>query len=60
MVIALLYYDHMLTFPDEIKLIWCQRFSVISLLFVINRYLAFVCYIPVLVFILNAPSSIEE
>ncbi|KAH9919350.1 hypothetical protein B0H21DRAFT_713016 [Amylocystis lapponica] len=37
---ALLLYDHALTFPGEIKLIWTRRWSGVTMLFMINRYFA--------------------
>ncbi|KAI9432964.1 hypothetical protein H4582DRAFT_2082796 [Lactarius indigo] len=38
--IALLYYDHILTFPAEVSHIWSQPISVNTLLFLLNRYVA--------------------
>ncbi|KAH9923026.1 hypothetical protein B0H21DRAFT_840997, partial [Amylocystis lapponica] len=37
---ALLLYDHVLTFPGEVKLIWTRRWSGVTMLFVVNRYFA--------------------
>ena len=43
-VIALCAYEHILTLPQEIKLIWQPRkMSLASILFLVNRY-AFLCY----------------
>ncbi|KAF9040758.1 hypothetical protein BJ165DRAFT_1491939 [Panaeolus papilionaceus] len=35
---VMLFYDHMLTFSDEVERVWKQRFTGASLLFYINRY----------------------
>ncbi|QRV78145.1 hypothetical protein RhiJN_06160 [Ceratobasidium sp. AG-Ba] len=37
---VILVYDHLLTFGDEVELIWSQPASVVSVIFVVNRYLA--------------------
>lgn len=39
--ISLLYYDHILTFPAEVSHVWSQRISAITVLFLLNRYVAF-------------------
>ncbi|KAH9171084.1 hypothetical protein EDB89DRAFT_1974095 [Lactarius sanguifluus] len=39
--IAVLYYDHVLTFPAEVSHVWSQPISVNMLLFLLNRYVAF-------------------
>ncbi|KAG8681563.1 hypothetical protein FRC08_015552, partial [Ceratobasidium sp. 394] len=36
---CVLVYDHILTFPDEVQLVWKQNWSVVSTLFVLNRYI---------------------
>ena len=56
---ALLYYDFILTLPGEVHYIWRRSFSVVSLLFLINRYLSLLGYIPVIYFYLNAPPSAD-
>jgi len=33
-------YDHFLTFPDEVKFIWQRKFTPVTILFFINRYIA--------------------
>ncbi len=38
--IALLYYDHILTFPAEVSHVWSQPISPNTLLFLLNRYVA--------------------
>ncbi|QRV98046.1 dephospho-CoA kinase [Ceratobasidium sp. AG-Ba] len=37
--VGILVYDHILTFPEEVELIWKQNWSVVSTLFVLNRYI---------------------
>ncbi|QRV98047.1 dephospho-CoA kinase [Ceratobasidium sp. AG-Ba] len=37
--ICILLYDHILTFPDEVEYIWKQKWSVVSTMFVLNRYI---------------------
>lgn len=39
--ISVLYYDHVLTFPAEVSHVWSQPISVNTLLFLLNRYVAF-------------------
>ncbi|KAG8907933.1 hypothetical protein FRB99_001441 [Tulasnella sp. 403] len=36
---AVLIHDHFLTFADEVELIWMKPFSLVSILFLFNRYL---------------------
>lgn len=36
---CILIYDHILTFPQEVELIWKQKRSWVSLIFVLNRYI---------------------
>ncbi|QRV84000.1 dephospho-CoA kinase [Ceratobasidium sp. AG-Ba] len=37
--ICVLLYDHILTFPDEVQYVWKQKWSVVSTMFVLNRYI---------------------
>ncbi|KAG8714460.1 hypothetical protein FRC09_017588 [Ceratobasidium sp. 395] len=37
---VVLIYDHLLTFGDEVQLVWSQPTSVVSVIFLVNRYLA--------------------
>jgi len=53
--ITFLYYDHMITFPTEVDLIWRHKFSFVTVLFLLNRYAAFLGYLPIIVFIFNLP-----
>ncbi|CUA67041.1 hypothetical protein RSOLAG22IIIB_02959 [Rhizoctonia solani] len=36
---CILIYDHLLTFPQEVELVWKQQRSWVSILFVLNRYI---------------------
>ncbi|KAJ3485911.1 hypothetical protein NLI96_g4614 [Meripilus lineatus] len=40
--LALLVYDHLLTFPTEVQLIWRRKFSVVTILFLLVRYFTLV------------------
>ncbi|KAG9090283.1 hypothetical protein FRC06_001136 [Ceratobasidium sp. 370] len=37
--VCVLLYDHILTFPEEVQLVWKQNWSAVSTLFVLNRYI---------------------
>ncbi|KIM74120.1 hypothetical protein PILCRDRAFT_14678 [Piloderma croceum F 1598] len=45
---VILYYDHALTLPMEIQRFWIRGFTWATLFFFINRYLAFLGHIPVI------------
>lgn len=32
-------YDHLLTLPEEVALVWTRKFTIVSLIFVLNRYM---------------------
>jgi len=53
--IAILYYDHILTFSDEFQKIWNRKISFINTLFIINRYMTGLGYIPIMYFIFHSP-----
>ncbi|KAF8608376.1 hypothetical protein BDV93DRAFT_519421 [Ceratobasidium sp. AG-I] len=36
---CILCYDHIVTFPEEVALVWKQKWSLVSTLFVLNRYI---------------------
>ena len=38
LILALLVYDHILTFPGEVRFIWGRRFSGATVIFTLNRY----------------------
>ncbi|KAL5485603.1 hypothetical protein ACEPAI_6644 [Sanghuangporus weigelae] len=46
--VVLLYYDHLLTFPMEVRRVWRRRLTLSSVLFLVNRYAVFGGYIFVL------------
>ncbi|EIW56669.1 uncharacterized protein TRAVEDRAFT_49487 [Trametes versicolor FP-101664 SS1] len=46
---ALLYYDFVLTIPQEVERYWERKFSLPSFLFFLNRYMSVLCHIPVIV-----------
>lgn len=58
--LSLLYWDHFLTFDDEVKYVWRSSFSWSSFWFFLNRYFAFFGNIPVIViaFSYSLPTSI--
>ncbi|KAI0696084.1 hypothetical protein BC835DRAFT_1414477 [Cytidiella melzeri] len=39
---TLLFYDYLLTFPDELRCIWSRKFSGATVLFVLNRYVSLI------------------
>ena len=41
MVLVILNYDHILTFADEVRLIWRAPWSKLSVVFLLNRYVTF-------------------
>ncbi|EJD03109.1 uncharacterized protein FOMMEDRAFT_28692 [Fomitiporia mediterranea MF3/22] len=55
--IVILYYDFALTFRQEIQRIWKQKISIVSCIFVLNRYLTCLGYIPIVYFLFNSPDS---
>lgn len=55
---AILYFDHLITIPAEVSCIWKRNLTMSSILFVINRYCAFVGYILVLGFIFWPPENL--
>ena len=52
---AVLFYDHLITLPEEIRHIWRQKLTFVNFLFLLNRYLLFVGYIVYLFFLFDAP-----
>ncbi|KAI0651323.1 hypothetical protein C8Q79DRAFT_897161, partial [Trametes meyenii] len=61
--LALLYYDFVLTIPQEIERYWKGSFSWTTLLFFLNRYLSVVMHLPVIVEFfgdLSGPVSFSE
>lgn len=56
---AILYYDHFATFSLEVDRIWRRKLNVVSWLFILNRYAAFLGYFTVLYFTFGAPNDIK-
>jgi hypothetical protein len=56
--IAIIYYDHILTFSEEMHLMWSRPFTRGSWVFLLNRYVAFVGYIAVTVVGFTFPSLV--
>ena len=46
--IAILYYDYLLTFGDEVRFFWRRRPGSVTILFFVNRYLSIVGNVPVI------------
>ncbi|KAI0078631.1 hypothetical protein K474DRAFT_1660250 [Panus rudis PR-1116 ss-1] len=57
--LAILYYDWILTLPDEISLYWQRRCSFTSFLYFLNRYSSLIAHIPVAVQIYSPRLSIQ-
>ncbi|KAH8115922.1 hypothetical protein DFH11DRAFT_1542729 [Phellopilus nigrolimitatus] len=45
---AILYYDYVLTFGDEVRFFWGRRANSVTLLFFLNRYLSVLGNVPVI------------
>ncbi len=54
---AFLYYDHLLTFAQELEVIWKAKPSFVNALFILNRYITFFGYVPILIFLFYSPSD---
>lgn len=57
---VILYYDHTLTLPMEIQRFWIRGFTWAKLFFFINRYLAFLGHIPVIMQVFWSPSNLSH
>jgi len=55
--ITFLYYDHFITFPEEIRKIWKRRLSFLNILFIINRYTTCFGYIPIIYFTFHSSTG---
>jgi len=53
--VVILCYDHVITFGQEVQLIWRQKFTFTTLLYVLNRYFTELAYIPTILFLFNSP-----
>ncbi|KAI0062120.1 hypothetical protein BV25DRAFT_1825981 [Artomyces pyxidatus] len=58
--LTFLYYDHLITFPDEVARIWSRPFSRPSFLFYLNRYIPFFGNIAVSVFTFSDLASTDK
>ncbi|KAI0078634.1 hypothetical protein K474DRAFT_1706355 [Panus rudis PR-1116 ss-1] len=45
--LTILYYDWLLTLPEEIRLFWRRELSATSVLYYINRYVSLLAHVPV-------------
>jgi hypothetical protein len=48
--VVILYYDHLLTFPAEVRVIWHRGARRATWAFLLLRYLSFVIYVPIVIF----------
>ncbi|KLO14336.1 hypothetical protein SCHPADRAFT_939628 [Schizopora paradoxa] len=55
--ITFLYYDHIITFPQEFRKVWRQRLSFLNILFLINRYTTSLGYIPIIYFTFRSTNT---
>lgn len=55
---AILYFDYLVTLPDEIRRIWFSRFTGATVLFLLNRYVPIIGYIPILLSMVAPPWDI--
>ena len=53
MNVAILFYDHLLTFSAEVSYIWPEPISLNTFLFYLNRYISFVGNIATLIIFLS-------
>ncbi|KAI0062118.1 hypothetical protein BV25DRAFT_694044 [Artomyces pyxidatus] len=58
--LTFLYYDHAITFPDEVLRIWSRPFSRPSFLFYLNRYIPFFGNIVLLIFTYSDLASTDK
>ena len=47
--VALIFYEHMLTFGDEVEMFWKRKFTGATAMFLLNRYLILISYVLELV-----------
>ena len=57
MRLALVIYDHILTFAEEVQMIWRRRTTLSSIIFLLNRYTSLFGYAVVTYFFLNSKVS---
>lgn len=56
---GLFYYEYLITFSREVRLVWKTRYTYVSVLFVLLRYMALLAYVPTLYFATSASDNIE-
>ena len=56
--LALMIYDHLLTFGDEVRIIWKNRFTGVTVIFLVNRYFSLGAYLAVM-YTKFAPSDVR-
>ncbi len=42
---ALIFFEHILTFGDEVEMFWKQKFTGATVIFLLNRYLILISYL---------------
>ena len=57
---ALYVYDWLLTLPEEVAYIWGGQFNIFMALFVFNRYVVLVGYVPVLALTLSVTQTLDD
>ncbi|KLO19704.1 hypothetical protein SCHPADRAFT_992649 [Schizopora paradoxa] len=57
--VVILCYDHIITFGQEVQLIWKQKFTFTTLLFILNRYFTELAYVPTVLFLFNSPGGMQ-
>lgn len=56
---AVLYYDYVLTFADEVRYFWnTSRMSTFAMLFLVSRYISLVSHVPIAVMALGTPDPL--
>lgn len=57
--LAVLYYDYVLTFADEVRYFWnTSRMSTFAMLFLVSRYISLVSHVPIAVMALGTPDPL--
>jgi len=57
--VVILCYDHVISFAQEVELIWKQKITFTTVLFVLNRYFTEIAYIPTVFFLFNSPRGMQ-
>lgn len=56
---GLFYYEYLITFSREVRLVWKTRYTYVSVFFVLLRYMALLAYVPTLYFATSVSDNIE-